>query len=75
MTQLTIELPDHLAEQLQHYLKTNPQETLASLLYDALHVKLTPKDSSQLLTLAGIIHSAPRGAADHAEDFAEDGKE
>ena len=69
MTQLTIELPDQLAEQLNTYLQNHPEETLVGLIHEALKIKLLPKDSSKLLELAGIITDAPRGAADHAEDF------
>ena len=71
MTQLTIELPDQLAEQLTAYLEAYPAETLAEIIQEALHVRLVPKDSSKLLTLAGIVTEAPRGAAEHAEDFAD----
>lgn len=69
MAQLTIDIPDRLAEQLDLYLRTHPDATLAGLLDEALHVKLAPKDLSPLLALAGIVTEAPRGAADHAEDF------
>lgn len=69
MTQLTIELPEQLAEQLDSYLKTNPQENIAALIQEALQVRSVPKDSSKLLELAGIVTEAPRGAAGHAEDF------
>ena len=69
MTQLTVELPDQLAEQLTTYLETYPTETLATLIQDALQVRLLPKDGSKLLALAGIVTEAPRGAAEHAEDF------
>ncbi|MGB3291535.1 MAG: hypothetical protein WBB01_00925 [Phormidesmis sp.] len=69
MAQLTIELPDQLAEQLTAYLETYPIESLAALIQEALQVRLVPKDSSKLLTLAGIVTAAPRGAAEHAEDF------
>ena len=69
MTQITIEVPDKLAEQLNAYLEANPQDSLARLIDEALQIKLTPKDSSKLLELAGIVTEAPRGAADHAEDF------
>lgn len=55
MTQITIELPDKLAAQLNAYLEANPQETLALLIDEALRIKLTPKDSSKLLELAGIV--------------------
>jgi hypothetical protein len=69
MTQLTIELPDQLAEQLNTYLQTHPEETIVGLIHEALKIKLLPKDSSKLLELAGIVADAPRGAAEHAEDF------
>ncbi|MEO0808741.1 MAG: hypothetical protein AAFY33_20795 [Cyanobacteria bacterium J06643_4] len=69
MTQLTIELPDQLAAQLTAYLETEPTTTLAELIQEALQIRLVPKESSKLLTLAGIVTEAPRGAAEHAEDF------
>ncbi|PNW58838.1 UNVERIFIED_CONTAM: hypothetical protein BEN50_05880 [Euhalothece sp. KZN 001] len=69
MKKLTIELPEQLAEELKAYLKEHPEESIAELLDEALQRKLPPKDSSQLLSLAGIVTDAPRGAADHAEDF------
>ena len=69
MTQLTIELPDQLAEQLNTYLQNHPEETLVGLIHEALKIKMLPKDSTKLLELAGIVTDAPRGAADHAEDF------
>jgi len=69
MTKLTIEVPEQLAEQLNDYLKAHPEESIAELLDEALQIKLTPKDSTKLLNLAGIVTDAPRGSADHAEDF------
>jgi hypothetical protein len=69
MTQLTIELPDQLAEQISDYLRAYPTETLATLIQEALQVRLVSKDSSKLLALAGIVTEAPRGAAELAEDF------
>ena len=69
MTQLTIELPDQLAAQLTAYLEAEPAASLAELIQEALQVRLVPKDGSKLLELAGIVTDAPRGAAEHAEDF------
>jgi hypothetical protein len=69
MTKIIIELPDKFAAQLNAYLEANPQETLALLIDEALRIKLTPKDSSKLLELAGIVTEAPREAAGHAEDL------
>lgn len=67
--QLKVELPDTLAERLDTYLKEHPEESVFSLIQEALEIKLTPKDSSKLLELAGIITEAPRNAADRAEDY------
>lgn len=68
---ITIEVPDHLGKRLNEYLKDHPEETVLSLVQEALEVKLFPKDSSKLLELAGIVSTAPRGAAEHAEDYEE----
>jgi len=54
--QITVELPDALAERLNTYLK------------------LIPKDSSELLALAGIVTDAPHNARDRPEDY-EHGRE
>jgi metal-responsive CopG/Arc/MetJ family transcriptional regulator len=59
MTQLTIEIPDHLAEQLDQYLQAHTEETLVGLIHEALKIKLLPKDSSKLLMLAGIVADTP----------------
>jgi hypothetical protein len=50
-------------------LQTHPEETIVELIHEALKIKLFPKDGSKLLELAGIVTDAPRGAAEHAEDF------
>ncbi len=69
MTQLTLEIPDQLADQLKVYLNQHPEENLTSLIQDVLEIRLMPKDGSKLLKLAGIVKEAPRGASEHAEDF------
>jgi hypothetical protein len=66
--QITIDLPDSLAQQLATYLRAHPQETVLSLVQEALEIKLFPKDGSKLLEFAGIVTEAPRYARDHAED-------
>lgn len=66
--QITIDLPEPLAQQLTDYLRAHPQETVVSLVQEALETKRSPKDSSKLLELAGIVAKAPRNARDHAED-------
>ena len=65
----TVYLPDDLAERLNEYLKEHPEETISSIVQEALEVKLAHKDVSKLLTLAGIIQNAPCNAADRAEDY------
>ena len=69
MTQFIVELPEQVAKDLEAYLQANPQESLVGLIHEALQIKLAPKDPAQLLALAGIVADAPRGAAEHAEDF------
>ena len=68
MAQLTIELPDHLAEQLNTYLQTHPEDTIVGLIHEALKIKLLPKDSSKLLELAGIVTDTPHQATDLAKN-------
>ena len=53
--QITIELPEPLARQLAAYLQAHPQETVSSLVQEALEIKLAPEDTSELLELAGIV--------------------
>jgi hypothetical protein len=69
MTELTIQLPEPLAAQLEAYLQKHPNETVVDLLQSSLQSRFEPKDTSKLLELAGIVDTAPRGAAEHAEDF------
>ena len=69
MTQLTLEIPDQLAEQLNVYLNQHPEEDLTSLIQDVLEIRLMPKNGAKLLELAGIVKDAPREASEHAEDF------
>lgn len=57
--QRTIDLPDELAQSLDAYLQEHPEETFFSLVKEALETKLTLKDTSKLLTLAGIVTEAP----------------
>ena len=64
----TAYLPDDLAERLNEYLKEHPEETIFSIVQEALEVKLAQKDVSKLL-IAGIIQNAPCDAADRAEDY------
>ena len=65
----TVYLPDDLAERLKEYLTKHPDETLSSIVQEALEVKLVRKDVSKLLALAGVVQNAPCNAVDHAEDY------
>ncbi|MEC4814046.1 MAG: hypothetical protein SAK29_12350 [Scytonema sp. PMC 1069.18] len=64
----TINLPDTLAQQLKQYLKDNPNQTLDNLIKEALEEKLTSKNLSKLLNLAGIVSESPTNASDRPED-------
>ncbi|MUL35566.1 hypothetical protein [Gloeocapsopsis dulcis] len=64
----TIYLPDDIAERLNKYLIDHPNETLSSVVQEALEKKLAPKDVSKLLSFAGIVQNASCNAADNAED-------
>jgi metal-responsive CopG/Arc/MetJ family transcriptional regulator len=55
MQERRIELPDHLAQQVDQYLKEHPGETLSHLIQEALAVKVERKDLSRLLELSGIV--------------------
>ncbi|WP_088890917.1 hypothetical protein [Leptolyngbya ohadii] len=66
--QITLDIPDVLGQRLEAYLESHPNETVFSLIEQLLEIKLMPKDSSQLLTLAGIVDEAPLNARDRAED-------
>lgn len=65
----TIYLPDDLAERLNEYLRKHPEETLSSIVQEALEVKLVQKDVSKLLDLAGIVQNAPCNGCDRTEDY------
>ena len=69
MTELTIQVPEPLAAQLDAYLQKHPNETVVDLLQSGLQSRFQVKDTSSLLELAGIVDVAPKGASEHAEDF------
>jgi hypothetical protein len=66
--QRTIDLPDDLAQRLHTYLQEHPEETFYSLVREVLETKLISKDTSKLLTLAGIVTATPYNSTDHAEE-------
>ncbi len=63
-----IDLPEELAQSLDTYLQEHPEETFFSLVKEALETKLIFRDTSKLLTLAGIVTEAPYNADEHPED-------
>ncbi len=64
----TIYLPEDLDQRLSDYLKAYPDQTLSSLVQEALETKLAGKDISKLLTLAGIVPNAISSSDHPAED-------
>jgi metal-responsive CopG/Arc/MetJ family transcriptional regulator len=66
--QVTIDLPKHLAERLENYLKDHPTESLSKLVCEALEIQLVPKNTSKLLELTGIVTEAPYDARDFTEE-------
>ena len=69
MTQITIELPEQLAEQLRYYLSEHPEENMTKIIKEALYVRQVPDNFSELLGLAGIVKESRKSASEHAEDF------
>ena len=65
----TVYIPDEYANALDNYLKEHPEETLSSIMQEAIQKKLAQKDISKFLALAGLIQDAPCNAANHAEDY------
>lgn len=59
MTELTIQLPDALAAQLDQYLQKHPAETVLGVLSYGLQSRFKPKDTSELLALAGLVTDEP----------------
>ena len=55
MKKLIIDIPDDMAERIDEYLAKHPETTVYGLIKEALEIKLIPKDTSELLKLAGIV--------------------
>ena len=68
-TQITIELPEKLAQDLKNYLAEPSSDSIEAIISEALHVRTFPKDPSEILKLAGVVTKASRGASEHAEDL------
>ncbi len=57
----TIYLPDELNEHVEAYLRDNPGLSFSALVRELLERRVTPRDLSALLELAGIVtESTPR---------------
>ena len=65
----TVYIPDEYAGALENYLKEHPEETLSSIVQEAIQKKLAQKNVSEFLALAGLIQDAPCRAANRAEDY------
>ena len=57
--QQTIELPDHLARQLDEYLQQHPDETLSSLVIKILETQVHPKQLSEWLESSNPSTKSP----------------
>jgi len=68
-SQITIELPQQLAQDLKNYLAENTSESIEGIISDALYIRTFPKDPSEILKLAGVVTQVSQGASDHAEDL------
>lgn len=65
----TIYIPDEYADALANYLKEHPEETLSSIMQEAVQRKLAQQNVSKFLALSGLVQDAPCHAADRAEDY------
>lgn len=65
----TVYIPDELAEAVNEYLREHPDETLSSIMQEAVQKKLAQKKVSRFLSLAGLIQDSPCNAASQAEDY------
>ncbi|MEL6351603.1 MAG: hypothetical protein AAFR58_07555 [Cyanobacteria bacterium J06627_28] len=67
-TQLTIDISRQLAEQLNSYLLEHPNESIETLLHEALYVRQVPEEPHKFLELAGFIKNVPGNASQRPED-------
>ncbi len=64
----TVYIPDEMDKRIDDYLQEHPDETLSSIIQEAIQSKLAQKDVSELLALAGIVKGGACNARDRAED-------
>jgi len=67
----TIYIPDDLAADVNEYLKRHRGETLSSLVQDVLKERVSPRDTSGLLRLAGMVDVEPFESEEKAQRFAD----
>lgn len=65
----TVYISDDLGQAVENYLKEHPEETLSSIVQEAIQKKLAAANVSGFLSLAGLVEDAPCNARDRAEDF------
>ena len=58
--QRTIFLPEDLSDQVEAYLNAHREQTLSSLVEQALEHEVPPKDPSAILKLIGLASRYPR---------------
>jgi hypothetical protein len=64
----TVYLPEDLEVKVTEYLQQNPQFTFSRLIQESLETRLSPRDLSPLLKLAGVVTEAGNSAASTVED-------
>lgn len=64
----TVYIPDDLDEKFNEYLKEHPEQTLSSIMQEAIYRKIAEKNVADFLALAGVVEDDSRDACDHAED-------
>ncbi len=64
----TVYIPNDLDEKIEEYLAEHPEETLSSIVQEALCRKVAQKNVADFLALAGIVKDESCNARDRAED-------
>lgn len=64
----TVYIPDALDKKIDEYLKEHPEESLSSIMQEAIYKKIAQKNVADFLALAGIIEDTSCNARDRAED-------
>lgn len=64
----TVYIPNDLDEKIEEYLAEHPEETLSSIVQEALCRKVAQKNVATFLAFAGIVEDESCNARDRAED-------